>query len=225
MKTSIVLETGEGEEVRGVPSEGERPERGTGEVEPGRAHKESGKTGGGRRGYTCQQVHLCLTPPPLTPCSPHVSLMPVSNPICIPSASDLPPSGPGNACLSCWSPSACDPPAPPLSLGLTLDLPYEQALLVPLHAPWVPQHQPPLSQPRFSPRTQPLGSLSQSGLCQFLVKSPAWPVLSLLLPRLGPCALNPLGHNPLESTLYRPSRLQPYSQPSQPRWPWWSQKL
>lgn len=224
MKTSIVLETGEGEEVRGVPSEGERPERATGEVEPGRAHRESGKTGGGRRGYTCQQVHLCLTPPPLTPCSPHVSLMPVSNPICIPSASDLPPSGPGNACLSCWSPSACDPPAPPLSLGLTLDLPYEQALSVPLHAPWVPQHQPPLSQPGFPREPSSLALCPRVAFANSWL-SHAWPVLSLLLLRLGPCALNPLGHNSLESTLHRPSRLQPYSQPSQPRRPWWSQKL
>lgn len=163
-----------------------------------------------------------MTPPP--PCSPHVSLMPVSNPICILSASDLPPSGPYNACLSCWSPSPCDPPAP-LSLGLTLDLPCEQALSVPPHAPWVPQHQLPLSQPGLSPRTQPLGSLSQSGLCQFLVKGHARPVHSPLLPRLGPCALHPLGHNPLESTLCKPSRFQPYSHLSQSRRPWWSQKL
>lgn len=164
-------------------------------------------------------------PTPPTPCSPHVSLMHVSNPICVSSASDPPPSGPCNACLSCWSPSACGPPAPPLSLGLTSDLPFEQGLSVPPHAPWVLQHQLPLSKPRLSLRTQPLGSLSQSGLCQFLVKGRARPILSLLVPRLGPCALDPLSHNPSESTLHRPSRLQSYSHPSKPRRPRWSQKL
>lgn len=165
----------------------------------------------GRRGCTCQQVHL-YSPHSPTPCSPPVSLMPVSNPICVPSASDLPPSGPCNACLSCWSPSACDPPAPPLSPRLTLDLPYEQALSVPPHAPWVPQHQP-----RLSRRTQPCGSLSQSGLCQIPVKGYAQPLLPLLLPRLGPCALHRLGHNSLQSTLCRPSCLQPCSHLSQPQ--------
>lgn len=170
----------------------------------------------GRRGCTCQRVHRIHSIPP-RPCSPHVSLMPVSNPICVPSASHLPP-GPCNACLSCWSPSAGDPAAPPLSPGLTLDLPYEQAPSVPPHAPWVPQHQSPLSQPRFARRTQPLGSLSQSGLCQIPVEGCTQPLLPLLLPRLGPCALHPLGHNPLQSTLHRPSRLQPYSHPPQPQW-------
>lgn len=159
---------------------------------------------------------ICIHPTP-TLCSPHVSLMSVSNPICVPRASDLPPSGPCNACLSRGAPSAPDPPAPPLSPGITLDLPSEQALSVPAHASWVPQHQPPLSQPRLPQRTQPRGSLSQRSLCQIPSEGCAQPRLPLLLPGLGPRALHALGHNSLQSTLCRPSRLHPYSYLSQPQ--------
>ncbi|XP_027475889.1 rho family-interacting cell polarization regulator 1 isoform X4 [Zalophus californianus] len=135
------------------------------------------------------------------------------------STSDLPPPGPCNACLSCWSPSTHHAPAP-LSPGLTLDLPCVPALSLPPHASWVPQHQPPLSQRRLSWRTQPRGSLSQRGLCQIPVEGCAQPLLPLLLPRLGPCALHSLGHNSLQSTSRRPSRLQPRSHPSQPQRSW-----
>lgn len=54
-------------------------------------------------------------------------------------------------------------------------------------------------------------ALSQSSLCQFPGEGHAWLLLPLLLPRLWPCALRPLGHNPLHSTHRRPSHLQPYS--------------
>lgn len=77
------------------------------------------------------------------------------------------------------------------------------------HAPWVPQHQPFLSRPWLS--QSPAPQLSQSSLCQCPGEGHAWLLLPLLLPRLWPCALLPLGHNPLHSTHRRPSHLQPYS--------------
>ncbi|XP_059761126.1 rho family-interacting cell polarization regulator 1 isoform X4 [Balaenoptera ricei] len=140
------------------------------------------------------------------------------------SASGHLPPHPCSVCLLRRSPPAPEPPAPPLFLGLTLNLPCERAFTVPPHASCAPQHQPPLSGPQLSQRPWSLGSLSQSGLCRFPVEGHARPLLPPLLPRLWPRALRPLGRNPLQSTLRRPSRLQPYSRPSKPRRPQRSQQ-
>lgn len=144
----------------------------------------------------------------------------VFNPICIPSASGHLPPHPCSVCLPRRSLSAPESPAPPLFLGLTLNPCYERALSVPPCASWVPQHQPPLSGSRSAQRPGPLGSLSRSGLCQLAVEDLAQPLLSLMLPRLQPGARRPLGYNLSQSTVRRPSRLQPYSRPSWPQWCW-----
>lgn len=149
----------------------------------------------------------------------------VSNPICIPSASDHPPSHPCNVCLPHRSPSAHEPPVPSLSLGLTLHLLYEQNLSVPPHQPWVPQYQPPLSRRPWLPqRAWPLSSLSQSSLCPFPLEGCAQPLPSLLLSRLQPCALHPLGYNPcsphgVDHPACNPTPAHPSPEgPGGPRW-------
>lgn len=148
-------------------------------------------------------------------CSSCVLVAHVSNPISIPSASDHPPPPRScNVCFPCPSPAAGEPLAPPLSLDLTLDLPYERGLSWPPHVPWAPQQQPLLPQPWQSQRARPLSSLSQSCLCQFPDEGHAQPLFPLLLPSLRSCALRPLGHNPY-AQWRRPSHLQPYSHPSQ----------
>lgn len=144
----------------------------------------------------------------------------VFNPICIPSASGHLPPHPCSVCLPRRSLSAPESPAPPLFLGLTLNPRYERALSVPPCASWVPQHQPPLSGSQSAQRPRPLGSLSRSGLCQLPVEDLARPLLPPMLHRLRPRAPRPLGHNLSQSTLCRPSRLQPYSRPSWPQRSW-----
>ena len=195
-------------------------------MRPGGARKESSKMGGGLEGGGWEGMDLLagtsvFTPPMYPSC---VLVAHVFNPICIPSASGHLPPHPCSVCLLRRSLPAPEPPAPPLFLGLTLNLPCERAFTVPPHASCAPQHQPPLSGPQLSQRPWSLGSLSQSGLCRFPVEGHAWPLLPPLLPRLWPRALRPLGRNPLQSTLRRPSRLQPYSRPSKPRRPQRSQQ-
>lgn len=150
-------------------------------------------------------MRLC-SPLPWTSLDAHVSKL-----ICIPSASGhAPPPSSSNVCFPCQSPSAHRPPVPPLFLCLTLVLPYERAPSraspCTLGAPASTLFVSPLAVPK-----SPAPQLSQSSLCQFPGEGHAWLLLPLLLPRLWPCALRPLGHNPLHSTHRRPSHLQLYS--------------
>lgn len=140
-----------------------------------------------------------------------VSLMPMSLTPSISSASGHPVPRLCNESLPHGSPSACEPPAPPLSISFTLDQPSEGALSVHPHIPCIPQHQSSLSQLRLSWRPRSLSCQSWSDPYQLWFESCAQTRLPPLLPRFRPHVLHPL-----QSSCYKSFHLQPYSRPSQP---------
>lgn len=164
----------------------------------------------GQIGWPYWRLCLCS----LLLCTPCVSLMPMSPTPSVPSASDRPCPRLLRVCLPHRSLSACDPPAPALPLGLGLDQPPEGSVSVPPHTHRLPQHRFPSSRLRISRRSRALSAQSRSGSCRFAVESRAQSLLPLLLPRLRPHALCRF-----QPTFRRPSRLQSYSHPSQPRKP------
>lgn len=182
----------------------------------GGARKRAVRLQVGRRAWTCWQVCLC-SPLPCTLC---VSLMPMFSTLSVFSVL---------LATSLLIPAVSASPVSPYQL------PSLQLLLSSLALPWTsPMNEPflclPLrpGSPSISPsarhwlswRAQPPGSLSRNSVCQFLVKSHVQPVLPLLPTGYSPVPAPavPLSHNPLQSTLLRPSHLQPYSHPAQPQW-------
>ncbi|XP_051702899.1 rho family-interacting cell polarization regulator 1 isoform X3 [Oryctolagus cuniculus] len=130
------------------------------------------------------------------------------------SASDRPCPRLLRVCLPHRSLSSCDPPAPARPLSLGLNQPPEGSVSVPPYTHRLPQHRFPSSRLRISRRPWALSAQSRSGSYQLPVESRTRSLLPLLLPRLRPHALRRF-----QPTFRRPSRLQPYSHPSQPRKP------